>query len=211
MLTVSVIALPYEFAKAGGSRNCMAKTATELLSESCCGAVAATTELTEQVYDELRQIADRHLRGERADHSLQPTALVHEAFLRLIDQRSVEWQNSAHFRGIASQVMRRVLVDHARSKASQKRGRGFVKIAMEATPLVNRDSPLDVAALNDLLSELGRLNERHAAVVEQRVFGGMTIEETAAALQISPATVKNDWRAAKAWLCHQLDLQNARE
>ena len=186
----------------------MAKTATELLSESRCGSQGSTAELTEQIYGQLRQLAERHLRGERRDHSLQPTALVHEAFLRLIDQRQIQWNDSAHFRAIASHAMRRVLVDHARARSAQKRGRGYIQVALDAALFVAGPTPADIVALNDLLEQLGRLNRRHAEIVELRVFGGMTIEETAAALQVSTATVKNDWRVARAWLSHEMQQRN---
>jgi RNA polymerase sigma-70 factor (ECF subfamily) len=186
----------------------MAKTATHLLSESYAGSQLSTAELTQQVYGELRQIANRHLRHERRDHSLQPTALVHEAFLRLIDQTQVEWKNTAHFRAIASNAMRRVLLDHARARGAQKRGPGYIQVALDAADVIGGETPFEIVALSDLLDELGRLNARHSQIVELRVFGGLTIEETAVALQVSTATIKNDWRVARAWLGHEMEQRS---
>lgn len=183
----------------------MAKDATQLLNESIQGTKESTMKLLELVYDQLREIADRHLRKERSDHSLQPTALVHEAFIKLIDQRNTKWENSSHFRAIASNIMRRILVDHARAKTAQKRGRDFSRVSLSANPATGGDNPFEIVALDDLLNQLANMNERHAKIVEYRVFGGMSIEETAQALEISPATVKNDWRAARAWLMHKME------
>ena len=164
------------------------------------------------VYDQLRAIAAREMRGEGADHTLQPTALVHEAFLRLVDQERVQWQGTAHFCAVAASMMRRILVDHARAKAAGKRGGGAKCVALDeaCTPARGSD-PLDVLALDDLLRQLGQLNERHARVVELRYFGGLGVRETAQVLGVSPATVKNDWRTARAWLMGQLMGRDARD
>jgi len=186
----------------------MNKKATDLLAESVHGAAASTEELLVLVYDQLRDIAERHLRRESADHSLQPTALVHEAFLRLIDQRKTDWQNTAHFRAIASNIMRRILVDHARAKATRKRGREFARVAVDVSLLAAGQNPRDIVALDEILTRLAALNARHAKIVEMRVFGGMSIQETATALGVSPATIKNDWRVARAWLLSELQPED---
>jgi RNA polymerase sigma factor (TIGR02999 family) len=184
---------------------------TRLLLQACQGQRAALEALLPLVYDELKAIAAQRLRGERPDHTLQPTALVHEAFLRMVDQTRVQWQNRAHFCAVAASMMRRILVDHARRRAAEKRGAGRRDVPLlDTLGLANKGrDPVDIVALDDLLKELSRLNERHARVVELRFFGGLTVEETAHALDVSPATVKNDWRAARAWLLTQLSDDDA--
>ncbi len=178
---------------------------TRLLLEACQGQRASLEALLPLVYDELKAIAAQKLRGERRDHTLQPTALVHEAFLRMVDQTRVQWQGRAHFCAVAASMMRRILVDHARAKAAEKRGAGRRELPLlETIGLAKEPNPVDIVALDDLLAELARLNERHARVVELRFFGGLNVEETAHTLGVSPATVKNDWRAARAWLLAQL-------
>lgn len=178
---------------------------TRLLLEACRGQRASVEALLPLVYDELKAIAAQKLRGERRDHTLQPTALVHEAFLRMVDQTRVQWQGRAHFCAVAASMMRRILVDHARAKAAEKRGAGRRELPLlETIGLAKERNPVDIVALDDLLAELARLNERHARVVELRFFGGLNVEETAHTLGVSPATVKNDWRAARAWLLAQL-------
>ncbi|NLF67602.1 MAG: sigma-70 family RNA polymerase sigma factor [Candidatus Anammoximicrobium sp.] len=178
---------------------------TRLLLEACQGQRGSLEALLPLVYDELKAIAAQKLRGERRDHTLQPTALVHEAFLRMVDQSRVQWQGRAHFCAVAAGMMRRILVDHARAKAAEKRGAGRREVPLlETVGLAKERDPVDIVALDDLLAELARLNERHARVVELRFFGGLNIDETAHTLGVSPATVKNDWRAARAWLLAQL-------
>ena len=179
---------------------------TQLLAESINGSEISTEKLLALVYDELREIAQRHLVKENVGHSLQPTALVHEAFIKLIDQRNTNWQNTAHFRAIASRIMRRILVDHARAKYAKKRGGDFNRVSISSNPLSGSpgENPYEIVALDDLLVRLNELNERHARIVELRVFGGMSIDETSEALGVSPATVKNDWRAARAWLLQEM-------
>ena len=157
------------------------------------------------VYDQLRAIAANKMRAEGTDHTLQPTALVHEAFLRLVEQDQVQWQGAAHFCAVAASMMRRILVDHARAKAAGKRGGGAKRVVLdEAFAPAHGSDPVDVVALDDLLQHLASLNERHARVVELRCFGGLGVKETAEVLGVSPATVKNDWRTARAWLMSQL-------
>ena len=178
---------------------------TRLLQRACQGDRASAEQLLPLVYDELRAIAASKMREERADHTLQPTALVHEAFLRLVDQTQVEWQGRAHFCAMAANMMRRILIDHARRRAAQKRGAGMRKLALdEAGALTGAADPAELVALDDLLHELAALNERHARVVELRFFAGLSVDETALVLDVSPATVKNDWRIARAWLMSRL-------
>lgn len=156
------------------------------------------------VYDELRRLANHYLRQERSDHTLQPTALVHEAYLKLIDQSRVDWQNRAHFFGVAAQSMRRILVDHARSHRASKRGGVQQKLALDEAVDYSQPRDIDLLALDDALNLLAKLDVRQSQVVELRFFGGLTIEETAAALGVSPATVKVDWSMAKAWLHREI-------
>lgn len=167
------------------------------------GDRTALQRLLPLVYSELRRIAARQLQKERVGHTLQPTALVHEAYLRLVDQRHVDWQNEAHFFGVAAQVMRRVLVDHARRRGAMKRGDGaqFVSI-QEADEVVSGELPL--LALDAALDRLEKLDPELAKIVELRAFGGLTNDQTARILDISPSTVKREMRTAKAWLTHEL-------
>ena len=179
---------------------------TALLLAWSDGDHAAASRLIEAVYDELRRVARRHLRGER-DHSLAPTALVHEAYLKLVDQRRVRWQNRAHFFGIAAQLMRRILVDHARSRAAAKRGRDRT-VCLDAADAVTPPLDVDILALDAALDKLGALDARQSKLVELRFFAGLTVEEVATALDVAPITVKRDWAHARAWLFHE--LQQAR-
>ncbi|HWP54672.1 MAG TPA: sigma-70 family RNA polymerase sigma factor [Pyrinomonadaceae bacterium] len=180
-----------------------APTITQLLVEWSHGNQQALDRLTPLVYDELRQMARTYLRRERPDHTLQPTALVHEAYLRLIDQHSVSWQNRAHFFGIASQMMRRILVNHALARAAEKRGSGE-RITLDEAIDLSKKGEVDLIALDEALQELERLDSQQTRIVELRFFGGLSIEETAEALGISPATVKRDWSTARLWLRRQL-------
>ena len=157
------------------------------------------------VYTELHRQASRYLRRERSDHTLQATALIHEAYLKLIDQREVEWQNRAHFFAVAAQAMRRILVDYARTRKREKRGGDDVKLQLdEAINVSTGEKSIDLVALDEALTRLSKFDERQAKVVELRYFSGMTEEETAEVLSISPATVRRDWNMAKAWLHSQL-------
>jgi RNA polymerase sigma-70 factor, ECF subfamily len=180
------------------------RSVTELLSAWRAGDGAAQEQLLPRVYDELRRIAARHLSRERPDHTLQATALVHEAFERLVDQDRVDWQNRAHFFGVAAQLMRRILVDHARSRRTAKRGNGLT-LALE--PGVEPAGPvrdLDLVRLDEALDRLASLAPSQARIIELRYFGGLTIEETAAAVDSSPATVKREWTVARAFLRREL-------
>jgi RNA polymerase sigma factor (TIGR02999 family) len=177
--------------------------ATRLLGALGRGESGASEKLLEVVYAELKNLAAASLRGERADHTLQPTALVHEAWLRLVDQTRVEWRNRAHFLGTAALAMRRVLVDHARARGREKRGSGAQREPLEsdlAQVPGGLDLELDVLALDQGLEELARHSARAARVVELRFFAGLTEEETADVLGVARPTVTRDWRAARAWL-----------
>ena len=179
---------------------------TALLSGASSGDQDALATLFSIVYDELRQVAAAALRRERPEHTLQPTALVHETFLRLTDDSAIWWENRSHFLAIASKVMRRILVEHARGRNAQKRGSGEVKRSLDeidvAMPMVAVD--LDLVTLDDALARLAVLDPRQARIVELRFFGGLTVEETAAVIGSSPRTVKRDWQVARAWLRREM-------
>ena len=177
---------------------------TQLLVKWSKGDQQALQELMPRVYDELRQLAGHLLRRERAGHTLQPTALVHEAYLRLVDQTRADWRNRAQFLAVAAQMLRRVLVDHARAKQRRKRGSGTVVLSLEESLVSGPERNLDVLALDEALSELARLDPQQSRIVELRFFAGISIEETAASLGIIPATVKRDWAVARAWLYRRL-------
>lgn len=175
---------------------------TRLLAELNAGQPDAREKLFAVVYEELRGLAKSYLRRERPDHTLQPTALVNEAWMRLADQKRVEWKGRAHFFGIAAQAMRRILVDHHRRlSAGRRRGQ---PVTLIDGPAESDGDPLDLIELDRALTEFGERDARAAKVVELRYFGGLSVEETAAALEMSTPTVKRDWRAARAWLYHRL-------
>jgi len=178
---------------------------TELLLAWRQGDDGALDQLIPRVYSELHRIAEHAFRTERTDHTLQCTALVHEAFLRLIDQQRVEWKNRAHFFGIASRVMRRILVDHARARGAAKRGYGH-RLELEDAFLATAAREVDLLALDHALENLGEIDPRQARIVELRYFGGLTIEETAHVVDVSVATVKREWKFARAWLHRKLEL-----
>ncbi len=177
---------------------------TQLLVSWSEGNEAALNQLTPLVYDELRRLASRYLRNERPDHTLQSTDLVHEAYLRMIDQQNVRWQSRAHFFGIAAQMIRRILVDHARRRHAAKRGAGPVKLSLDEAIAAAGPRDFDLVALDEALENLAKLDPQQSRVVELRFFAGLSIEETAEVLKISPATVKRDWTTAKAWLYRDL-------
>jgi len=177
---------------------------TALLGELAKGNADAGPRLIPLVYEELRRMADRYMRRERSDHTLQTTALVHEAYLKLVDQHSVTWQSRAHFFGVAAQVMRRVLVDHARGHIREKRGGGVVPVSLDEAMVVSPERSEEFLELDRALDRLAALDSRQAKIVELRFFGGLTVEETAEILGISPKTVKRDWAVAKAWLHGEL-------
>lgn len=173
---------------------------TQLLVNWNQGDPKALEALTPLVYDELRKLARRYLRRERPDHTLQSTALVHEAYLRMVDQRQVRWQNRAHFFGVAAQIIRRILVDHARAHNADKRGADAVKLPLDEAMAIPEARQIDLVALDDSLNSLASFDLQQGRIVELRFFGGLSIEETAEVLGVSPATVKRDWAMAKAWL-----------
>ena len=176
---------------------------TRLLLAWSHGHAAAGDALMDAVYGESRQMARGYLRRERASHSLSPTALVHEAYLKLVDQQRVQWQNRAHFFAIAARVMRRILVDHARGRASAKRGRGATVTLLDIDARVEAPG-VDILALDTALEKLAGIDERQCRLVELRFFGGLTVEEAAAALGIAPITVKRDWALARTWLYREI-------
>jgi RNA polymerase sigma-70 factor (ECF subfamily) len=173
---------------------------TDWLAQYCGGQREALDRLMPVLYDELHAMAARLLRAERPDHTLEPVALVNEAYLRLVGQRDVAWQNRAHFRGVAANVMRRVLVDHARKRRREKRGGGGVRVSLAQAEALAEEENVELVALDEALERLRELDEQQAQVVELRYFGGLSIEETAEVLGVSPTTVKRDWTMARAWL-----------
>jgi RNA polymerase sigma-70 factor, ECF subfamily len=177
---------------------------TVLLRELSDGGGRAPEALLPLVYDELRKLAHSYLQNERPGHTLQATALVHEAYIRLVDWKNVSWQNRAHFFAVAAQLMRKILVDHARAKKAEKRGGEHQRLALDEAVSYPARRDIDLLALDDALRSLEELDNLQANIVELRFFGGLTIEETAHALGISPATVKREWTVAKAWLHREI-------
>ena len=176
---------------------------TTLLVRWSGGDQGALEELTPLVYDELRRLAGRYMRRERPGHTLESTALVHEAYIRLVDQK-VQWQNRSHFFAIAAQLVRRILVDHARTRDRVKRGAGALKLSLDEALDVPGQRDLELVALDDALNGLAVIDSQQARIVELRFFAGLSIEETAEAVGVSPATVKRDWVMAKAWLAREM-------
>jgi RNA polymerase sigma factor (TIGR02999 family) len=179
---------------------------TSLLVAWSEGDDSALAQLVPRVYDELRRIAHRHLRAERPGRTLQTTALVHEAYLRLVDTRRVRWESRAHFLSVAAQAMRRILVDAARARGARKRGGGVAVEALDEAAAVAPQREASLVALDDALTALAEVDPRKSRVVELRYFGGLSVEETAAVLRVSPETVHRDWRVAKAWLLRELSV-----
>ncbi len=176
---------------------------TKLLLAWSGGDQRALEKLAPIVYDELRRLANRYMRRERPGHSLQSTALVHEAYIRLVDYQRMDWQGRAHFFSVAAQAMRRILVEHARRK-NQKRGGGVQRVSLDDAAEVGGGRQRDLVALDEAMNALALVDARKSKVVEMRFFGGLSIDETAEALEVSPITVKREWRAARAWLYHEL-------
>jgi RNA polymerase sigma factor (TIGR02999 family) len=181
---------------------------TALLVEWSRGDRSALNQLLPLVYAELRRIASRQLRRERGAHTLQPTALVHEVYLRLVDQRHVDWRDRAHFFGVTAEVMRRILVDHARRHGASKRGDGVSPVPIEAAGETAAADAIPILALDLALQKLAEFDADLARMVELRAFGGLTIEEAACVLNVSPSTAKREWRTAKAWLGRELGLES---
>jgi RNA polymerase sigma factor (TIGR02999 family) len=180
------------------------KEITRLLVAWGEGDQSALAELTPLVYEELHRLAHHYMSGERTDHTLQTTALVNEAYVRLIDWKNVRWQNRAHFFAVSAQLMRRILVDFARSRGYHKRGGGARQVELDQAALVAEDKGTDMVALDDALTALATLDDRQSKVVELRFFGGLSNEETAEVLKVSTATVRRDWSLARAWLRREL-------
>lgn len=180
-----------------------------LLGQWRAGDQQALQVLIPIVYEELRRIARRHLRQERPDHTLQSTALVHEAYLRLMKQAPAEVENRAHFLGVASQLMRQILVDHARRHRAAKRG-GGLKLELQDAMTVQNARNVDLIALDHALNELGRLDPQQSRIVEMRFFGGLSIEDTAEVIGVSRTTVKREWATARAWLLREMSRKEAR-
>ncbi|HSE42946.1 MAG TPA: sigma-70 family RNA polymerase sigma factor [Acidobacteriota bacterium] len=178
---------------------------TKLLQDWSRGDRQALDELMPVVYQELRKLANSYLRAERPDHTLQPTALIHEVYLRLIGQNMPEWESRAHFFGVAARLMRQILIDHARGRNAERRGGPHQsKILLEDTPIFTQDNAAELLAFDEALRKLAELDERKAQIIEMRSFAGMSVEETARALNISEATIKREMRLAKAWLMREL-------
>jgi RNA polymerase sigma factor (TIGR02999 family) len=178
---------------------------TSLLIRWRSGDKAALDALMPLVYGELRRLAHHYLSGERSDHTLQGTALVHEAYARLVGQKIPEWQNRAHFFGVAAQLMRQILVDYARLHRAEKRGGDLCKLSLDDLEVEARRSGIDVVALDDALQHLARIDPQQSRVVELRFFAGLSIEETSEVLGVSASTVKRDWNTARVWLYRELD------
>lgn len=177
---------------------------TSLLAEIRSGNQRAESELIPLVYDELRRLAAYYMRQERQDHTLQATALVHEAYMRLVRQREVSWQNQAHFFAIAGTLMRRILVDHARAKSRSKRGGAQHKVSLDEAVLFSEEQSDELIVLDKALDQLAQDHPRQSQIVEMRFFGGLRVEQIAEVLKISPKTVKRDWSVARAWLHREI-------
>jgi RNA polymerase sigma-70 factor (ECF subfamily) len=180
---------------------------TQLLKDWSDGDGQVPSQLMPLVYQELRRLADHYMSHERVSHTLQPTALVNEAYLRLIDQTRVNWQNRAHFFGIAAQLMRRILLDHARAHHAGKRGGVAKRLSLEEAAILPEERASDLIALDEALEELAKLDDRKSRIVELRFFGGLGVDETAEVLGIHRATVLRDWSVAKAWLHRELSKE----
>lgn len=184
---------------------------TGLLLKWSKGDTTALEQLIPMVYPELRRMARRYMGRENAQHTLQTSALINEAYLRLIDQQEVEWQDRAHFYAVAAQVMRHILVDHARKHRYIKHGGGTQHIALDDIAVLKEERASEFIALDDALNGLAEIDQRKSRIVELRFFGGLTVEETAQVLDISPITVKREWRAARAWLLREISGQKVSE
>ena len=180
------------------------------VASSECEGDRALAERTSALYSELRRLAGHYLQQERSNHTLQATALVHEVYLRLVEQKAVQWENRNQFLGIAAQLMRRILLDYSRSHQASKRGGDVDKVSLQEAVIFSKTRPTDIVALDEALTRLARIDSRRARLVELRFFGGLDIEETAQVLEVSPATVKRSWLVAKAWLARELSQAQSR-
>jgi len=183
---------------------------TELLERWSQGDEEALDQLMPLVYDELHRLAGAYLRSERREHTLQPTALVNEAYLKLVRQRNIQWQNRAQFFGVAAQLMRRILVDHARANYAEKRGGDRINVSLKNIGAFGTQPTTDVLALHDVLNRLAEIDPDQSRIVELRFFGGLTIDEAAEVMQVSHSTVEREWRIAKAWLKRELTRSEKR-
>ena len=184
----------------------MTDSVTKLLLEYSNGNQAVVNDIFPLIYDELKKIAGNYLRNERGSHTLQPTALVHEAYLKLVDHTRINWQNRAHFLGMAATMMRQILIDHARRHRAGKRGGEHENLSLEESiVIVSDEKSMDLIALDDALKELAKFDEQKSRIVELRYFGGLSVEETAEVLGVSEITVKRHWRMAKAWLAEAIN------
>ena len=184
---------------------------TTLLGELDVGSDKAVADLVVLLYSELHNLASHYLRRERSDHTLQTTALVHEAYLRLTNQREVRWKSKEQFLGVAAQLMRRILVDYSRAHGAKKRGKGFEKVFLEEAEGVSKGRAADVVALDEALTRLAEFDPQQAQLVELRFFGGLDIDESAGVLRVSRTTVKRNWNVAKAWLARELRKGNQKD
>jgi RNA polymerase sigma-70 factor, ECF subfamily len=183
--------------------------ATRIVNELAAGDHRAAEELMPLVYDEFRELAGAYLRQETKAHTLQPTALVHEAYLRLIDQTRVNWQGRTHFFAVGAQAMRRILVDHARARHRDKRGGGWHRIALDEHLMISSQHDADILAVDEAIDKLNAIDSRQARIVELRFFGGLTVEEVAQVLGISKRTVENEWKIIRAWMRRELAGESA--
>jgi RNA polymerase sigma-70 factor, ECF subfamily len=195
----------------GISLDSASENVTLLLQNLNRGSATAEEKLISAVYNELRRLAAHYMRRERPDHTLQATALVHEAFMKLTEQKNVDWQGKAHFFGVAANVMRRILIDYARARLRTKRGSGGQKLSLDEGLLLTESRSAELLAVNDAMDRLEKLDPRQARIVELRFFGGLSVEETAEVVGVSPKTVKRDWSLAKAWLYEDLRVSNGND
>lgn len=194
-----------------GRQSVSTQEVTRLLQAWSSGNEQALQELMPLVYGELHRLAQRHMAAEQSGHALQTTALVHEVYLRLVDAKNIDWQNRAHFYALSASLMRRILVDFARTRNYQKRGAQFAHIQLEEAATVSAAVSSELLAVDDALKQLAAVDARKSDVVEMRFFGGLTVDEIAAALQVSPETVARDWKLAKAWLLRELSHEDRHE
>ncbi len=192
-------------------KNFEKRDVTQLLHAASSGERADLDALMNAIYDELRRLAVKHMQAERGNHTLQPTAVVHEAYIKLIDQRSADWNDRVHFFAIASRIIRQILVDHARAHKAEKRGGGAARLPLDAGQSVAAEPNVDLIALDEALTALHELNERQAQVVEMRFFGGLTIDEIAESLGIGKRSVDREWKVARAWLFCQINEAGTRD
>lgn len=178
---------------------------TQLLKDGSSGDEAALDKLFPMVYKELRRLASGYMRRERADHTLQTTALVHDAYLRLVGKRDISWKSRIHFFAVAARVMRRILIDHARTRHRAKRGGGAIRLSLDEAAILSDERASELIALDEALEELAKIDPRQGRIVELRFFGGLTLAETAEVLKISSDTVTRDWNLAKAWLYRRVN------